>query len=886
MDWLRVFASRLLAVFRKRRLDQELDEELRAHVEMLIEANTRKGMSLAEARREAHRSFGGMEQTRESYRDQRGLPALETWLRDFRFGLRMLRRDSGFTAVAMLTLGLGIGAATCIFSVVNGVLLRPLPFRDPGRLVAVWENNARENDPHYPLAPANYFDLTRESRSFEKIDNYFSFSAEYILSNDQLADRVRGSVISPGLFQVFGVNAAVGRTFLDEEGQPARSGVVLLSDGFWRRHFGGNADVLGQTLTIDGRARSVVGVLPPQFQFPSKETEVWIPLTFAGTYFPQNQITTRSIHFLGAIGRLRPGVRLQQARAELEGIARRLEQAYPESNQGIGVTVLPLLDEIVGKVRPALLALMAGVGFVLLIACANVANVTLARSAAREREIAVRAAIGAGRPRIIRQLLTESALIAVLGGAIGLLVAYWGVHLFVTFGPAGIPRLDKVGLNKTVLVFALVVTALTAMVFGLVPARRLSRLDLVSSLQGSGRAMAGDPGQSGLRRWLVIIEMSLSLVLLAGAGLMIRSFSRLTAIDPGFNPKNLLTFQIMLPGSAYGQMQERMIFHQKLFDALKSLPGAKYVGYTTRLPLAPNRATTNVTTQLIIEGQPTAGGQKPEVDFRRANFEYFRAMGIPVLKGREFNERDTADATPVALINDGTAQLFTTNPVGKRIQLSPIPTWYTVIGVVGSIRHMGLETTPRPEVYVHTLQNPPTSPFVVIRTSGNPEPLVSFVRDAIQKLDRRVPVFNIATMEELLAGSLEQRRFNMLLMGLFAAAALSLAAVGIYGVVAYSVSLRTHEIGIRVALGAGQPNVVGLVAREVARIALIGFGIGLVAALALSHMLSALLFGIQPSDPATYAGVGALQFVVALLAAYVPIRRALRVDPMTALRHE
>ena len=685
------------------------------------------------------------------------------------------------------------------------------------------------------------------------------------------------------------MHAALGRTFLEEEAQPANSRVVLISDGFWHRQFGGRRDVLGRVLTLNNRLYSVVGVLAPQFQFPSKEVEVWLPLTFDGTYFPRNLVTVRDVPYLGAIGRLKAGVSLSHAQAELNGVMHRLEQAYPESNKGIGITAAPLIDDIVGKARPALLALMGGVLFVLLITCTNIANLMLARSLTREREIAVRAAIGAARSRILRQLLTESTILAVLGGAFGLLIARWGTRLFVTFGPAGIPRLSEVGLDAAVLAFAIAISGLTAVLFGLAPARRLSRMDWVSSLQGSGPTFGGDSGQSGLRRALVVVEIALSLTLLAGAGLMIRSFSQLMRVDPGFDPKNLIAFQIMLPQEAYyGNGQRTLFFDQKLFDALHALPGAKYVGYTSRLPFAPNRVASNVAGQLTIEGQTTAAGEKPLIDFRLVNSEYFRAMGIPLLEGRKFSEHDTGGAPLVSMVNESAARLFfTSSPVGKRIKLEQDPNrTYTVIGVVASIRHMGLETTPRPEVYFHMLQSMPLARFVVIRTADKPASVMPGVREAVRKLDRRVPVFGMSTMEQLVTDSMQERRFSMFLMAAFAIVALTLTAVGIYGIIAYSVTQRTHEIGIRVALGACHRDVIGLVAGEIARIVLTGFGIGLVAALALSHLMSALFFGVQPTDPITYAAVGALQFAVALLAAYIPTRRAMRIDPMTALRHE
>jgi putative ABC transport system permease protein len=890
MTWLRVMASRFIALFRKDRLDQEMNEEIHTHLEMLVEENTRKGMPPDEAHNAARRSFGGLDQHRESYRDQRSLPWVETLFQDIRFAARVLLKNPGFTVIATSTLALGIGATTSIFSVVDAVLLRPLPYKDQGRLVAVWESNTKDKDPRYSVAPANFVDFRAQSKSFVQMAAYMSFPIEQIVAGLEQADKVRTAYVSPQLFEVLGTTAVVGRVFLPEEDQPVHAGVVLLSHEFWQRRFGGIRDLQGLTITLDDSPRTVVGVLPPQFRFPSKEIDVWLPLTFAGTVFPQNQITARSVHYLGAVARLKANVSLKEARTELECIAQRLERAYPDSNTGIGVTVNSLLEETVGKVRLGLLVLMAGVGFVLLIACANVANLMLARSLSREREVAVRAAVGASRLRIIRQFLTESGLVAVLSGGLGLLTAHWGIGLLVTLGPANIPRLDEVALNVKVLAFAVVLSALTGMLFGMAPARQLSRVESCAILRCGGRDSEAASGHPRFRRALVILEMALSMVLLVGAGLMIRSFAGLMNVDPGFNSTDLLTMEIMLPPNRYTEARQRAYFYQQLYEDLKNLPKVKYVGGVTRLPLSPMSRTSNPTSTLTIEGQIVPEGQRPSVDFRRATRDYFRAMEIPLLAGREFTERDSPDTAPVAMINDGAARMYFSGmqPVGRRIRLGPNPrsSWITVVGVVGSIRHLGLDSAPRPEVYVHALQEPPVAPFIVIRTSGNPAGLLPLVRSEVRKLDRGVPIFNIATMEELIAESLGDRRFSMLLMGTFAVIALALAALGIYGVITCSVSQRTREIGIRMAMGAQRRDVLKLVLREVAEVSLAGLGVGMVVTFGLTRLISTLLYGVRPTDPWTFAGVSALLFIVVLAAAYVPTRRAMKVDPIVALRDE
>jgi putative ABC transport system permease protein len=890
MTWLRVMALRFLAIFKRRRLDAELDDELKSHLEMLVQECLRKGMPPAEARYEALRCLGGLEQLKESYRDQRGLPLLETVIQDLRFAARILKRDPGVTLIAVVILALGIGATTSIFSVVDAVLLHPLPYGDPARLVVIWEKSSRDNDPRYPLAPANFEDLRRQSSSFEQMAAYLSFTVEQIIAGNEQADRVRTAYVSPRLFGVLGTSAVAGRVFLPEEDQLAHSDVALLSHGFWQRRFGGDPNLQGLTVVLDDRPYQVVGVLPQQFRFPAKEVEIWLPLTYGGTVFPQNQATTRSVHYLGAVARLKAGVSLEAARAELDGIAGALERAYPDSNKGIGVTTITLLEETVGKVRPALLVLMTGVGFVLLIACANVANLMLARATSREREVAVRAALGARRSRIMRQLLTESCLVALLGCVLGLLLARCGIGLLMALGPADLPRLEEVGLNRTVLVFAAVLSALTGIFFGLAPARRLSNVGSGAILACGGRDPSGAPGHPRLRRALVVLEIALSLVLLVGAGLMIRSFAGLMSVDPGFDPGNLLTLEIMLPPNRYADARQRTSFYRLLFDKLKGLPGVRYAGGATRLPMSAMVRTSNPTSAMTIEGQSVPEAQKPSVDFRRASGDYFRAMGIPLLAGREFDERDDGNAAPVVLINEKTARLYFSGmqPLGRHIQLGPsaASTWYTIVGIVGNVRHLGLESTPRPEVYTHTLQSPPIAPFIAIRTVGDPSGLLTLVRSEVRKLDRGIPVFSAATMEELVAESLADRKFNMLLLGTFAVVALALAAVGIYGVVACSVSQRTHEFGIRLALGAQPRDVVGMVVREVAEVAVAGMSLGLAGALALTRLVKALLYGVGAQDPLTILAAGFVLVFSAVLASFIPARRATKVDPVLALRSE
>jgi putative ABC transport system permease protein len=889
MTWLRGLILRFRGLASKPTVERELDDEVHFHLDRQIEQNIAAGMSPEQARYRALQSFGGAEQMKEECRDARGTRFLEDFVQDFRFGLRMLRKSPGFAAVAVLTLALGIGANTAIFSVVNAVLLRPLPFKDADRLVAIWENNRKISDPRYPLAPANLADLRRESSAFDDVAHYFSFPLGFLLSADGETERLQGCAVSPNLFPMLGVSPAAGRTFLSGDAEPSQNPVAILSYGFWRRRFGGDPGILGRSVRLDSQSYTIVGVMPAGFAFPFKDSDVWVPATFAGTVFPQNQWTTRSVHYLVGIGRLKQGVRPEQAHAELGAIAQRLQQAYPESNASIGANLMTLQELEVGNVRPALLLLLAGVGFVLLIACANVANLLLARGATREKEFAVRAAMGARRSRLIRQLLTESMLTGLLGGLLGLLLAFAGVVALKALHPAGLPRMESVRIDTPVLLFALALSQLTGIVFGVIPARRQSHGNLNESLKEGGRSLSEGPRHKSLRGALVSLEIALSLVLLVATGLIARSFLRLQAVDPGFVSDRLLTLQIQVP-LRYQDNAKRAAFLESIYGRIAALPGVKFVGDVTRLPFASNRRSTNITSALNIEGRPVSLGQRPEIDFRRASRGYFPAMGIPVLAGRNFTERDTLDTPRVAIINEALLNLAfrESDPVGQKIQLGPDPNgaWYTIVGVVGSIHHFDLDVAPHPEVYLASLQSPLVNPYIVARTTGDPSQLVSAVRSEFHSIDPETPVYNVATMEERLDESLAPRRFQVLLLALFAMMALTLATIGIYGLMAYSVSQRNHEIGVRMALGAQSGDVLRLVLGHGMRLALIGAGAGVIGALALTWLLRGLLFGVTPTDPLTFTSVVVFLLAVAFAACYIPARRATRMDPMIALRYE
>jgi putative ABC transport system permease protein len=805
-------------------------------------------------------------------------------MNDLRFAFRQLRKSPGFAFVAVLTLALGIGANTAIFSVVDAVLLHPLAFKDPSRLVAVWETNEQpggEVNHRNEVAMGNFYDWRAQNQVFEQIAalTYANFNLIGVAE----PERIQGAVVSFNFFSTLGLQPAIGRSFVAEEENQAAPRSVVISHGLWQRRFGSDPNLVGQTRVLNGEQFTVVGVMPAGFeiQFPaSMKVEMWTPLRRGSSDGDRKE------HYLYVLGRLRDGVSLEQAQAGMNVIVRQLQQQYPDTNRGTGVNIVPLRKQLVGNIQPYLYVLFAAVGFVLLIACANVTNLMLARLAGRQKEIAVRLALGAGRGRLIRQFLTESLMLSALGSFLGLLVAAWGIEGLRRLAPPDLPRLSEISLNGPVFVWTFSILILTGILLGLAPALHASNPDLNSSLQESGRTTGGRK-RNRLSRTLVISEVALALLLLVGAGLMIRSSMRLQQVNPGFEGKNLLTLNIALPRQKYKENQQANFFFDQMLERIARLPGVEFAGGVDPLPMSGSDSSTGV----LIEGQPIVpSADRAEAGERLVTPGYFQAMRIPLLQGRQFTEQDRADAPRVVLVNQALAQRFfpSQRALGKRLGIEDDGKllWAEIIGVVGNVKHRSLDAEIKPELYEPYQQFPRNFMSLVVRTTVEPSSTIAAIRDQVLALDRDQPVFEIKTMEELLSHSLAQSRFIMLLLGIFSALAMALAAVGIYGVMACFVTRRHKEIGIRMALGAQKSDVLKLVVVEGMGLAVIGIVLGLAASFALTRIIANLLFGIGPTDPATLIAVSLLLTSVAFLACWIPARRAARVDPMITLRAE
>ena len=803
---------------------------------------------------------------------------MNTLWHDVRYGLRMLLKKPGFTLTAVITLALGIGATSTIFSFVNGILLRPLPYQDSERLVFLDETAPKRGIASMGISPPNFLDWREQNRVFTGVATYHEVG--YALTGTGEPEQLSAANVSYNTFEILGVAPILGRTFTAEEDRPGNDIVVILGHGLWKRRFGAKPEVIGQKITLNNRSRTVIGVMPPDFKFP-EVADLWVPVAIDTSHW------TRNDHGWDAIARLKPGLTLDQAQSDMTAVARRIEEQNPVTNEGMGVILIPLREGLVsGDYRKALLILMGVVGLVLLIACVNVANLLLARASARAKEVAIRTALGAGRWRVFRQLLTESVVLGLMGGVLGCGLAVWGLDLLLAAIPINFPFWMKFNLDGRVLGFTAGVTLLTGLTFGAAPALQASKIDLNESLKEGGRSASGAGGHRMLRS-LVVAEVALSLILLIGAGLMMRSFMRLQQTNPGLNPENLLTLRVSLPGAKYNSPEKVQTFFKGLLERVSSLPGVEAAGAVSRAPLAGGAWGRSLT----VEGFPVLSvGQAPVINHCVITPNYFRAMGIPILMGRDFTEADARDSMKVTVIDERLAREYWPNesPLGKRVRFGPPEDnepWHMIVGVVGAVKHESLNLTRRKSVYLPHAQVTINGMALAVR-AANPENLAPAIRGQVKAMDPDQPITNMRTMTDVISRSVWQPRLYTILFGVFAAVALALASIGVYGVMTYSVSERTREIGIRVALGAQRRDVLKLVVAQGMTLTLIGAGIGLGAALALTRLMQTLLFEVSATDPLTFVTLAALLSVVALVACYLPARRATKVDPMIALRHD
>lgn len=833
---------------------------------------------------------------------------METLWQDLRYGIRMLLEHRGFTAAAVLTLALGIGANSAIFSVVNAVLLQPLPFHDPDRLVLIWGEHLQTGWPQLPLSFPNFSDLREQSLVFEETAAWSSYTqTRFNVTLGGEPEQIQYALVSANFFKTLGVKPVLGRTLSPEEDSPGSARVVLVSYDLWQRRFSGDASLVGKSLALEGQAYEVIGILPSGFRFVTfpKEPEIWVPLVQDPLDPTHGKKYARGAKSLGVLARLKPDVSLAQARAETDAIARRLEQQHAFFNQGWSLRVAPLHEQVVQNLRKTLLLLSGAVGLVLLIACSNVTNLLLVRAKSRQRELAIRAALGAGRIRLVRQLLSESVILALLGGALGLLVAFWGIDLLAylsfktssAFIPYKIPR-QQIAVDANVLGFTFALSLLTGLIFGLLPSVQATKPDLNNSLkEGSTPSSSGSHRVHGA---LVVSEVSLSLVLLIGAALLLQSFIRLQRVNPGFTSENVLTIDINLPRYKYAAGHQIAAFYQQLLDRLRTLPGVQNVGAVSYLPLSGADSSTN----FFIEGRPEPAPTDRYVTHHRSvSPDYFRSMGISLVRGRSFSESDTRDASRVAIINESMARRYwpLEDPIGKRLALDlEAMKFYRdrppekdiasalreIVGVVADVRHSRLDDKPAPEMYAPYLQKPWHDMTLVIRATSDPITLIHAARSEVLALDKEQPITNTNLLSELVAASIAQPRFNVQLMSAFAGLAVIMVIVGVYGVMSHAVSRRTHEVGIRMALGAKRADVLHLIVKQGMILVLIGVVIGVAAALSLSRFLSGMTYGVSATDPWTIVIVSLMIAAVGLLACYLPARRAAKVDPMVALRYE
>jgi predicted permease len=873
----------LKQIFSRRRRFNELAESIREHLEEKIEDLMEEGLSREEATHRARREFGNVTLIEERSREVWQWPRLETLLRDLRFGARMLLKKPGFSLIVILILALGIGANTAIFSVANAFLLQPLPFKESDRLVTLWHKYPMLNMPQATVSPPAFIDYRDQNHVFEDMTAMTRFYADLIGQGEP--ERLQCLVTSVNFFRTLGIEATHGRTFLPEDEEPDRSPVVILSNKSWLQRFGADPGVIGRTITLDSKSFTIIGVAPPGINLLEK-FDIISPLIFSPNMRSERQ---RKVEYLNVIARLKPGVSLQQAQAEFDTIANQYRQKhyrrYDPSEWGI--TLVPLYDQLVGKIRPSILILQIATVLVLLIACANVANLFLARAISRQKELAVRLALGATRLHLIRQLLTESLLVAVIAGAIGLLLAVAGSELIVSnllpIVPQQFSLMDidtvKVGanVNSWVLVFTLICSLLTGVLCGLVPALQASRQNLSDTIKEGGGQSASSSKHHRARGLLVISEIALAIILLIGAGLLIKSFLRLQEVNPGFYTENNLALRLSLPRQAYNQPSQVLAFYEQLLHQINNLPGVLSAGAVSHLPMSGSDSSSHVGLE---------GSKEPvHSQIRTATPDYFRAMGIPLLKGRTFEAQDASDSNQVVIIDETMAKAFFPNedPIGRRLN------WKSpreIVGVVGHVKHAGLDAKSKAQIYLPLSQDPANSMFLVVHTSSDPLQMLPAVRSKVRQIDKNIPIYNVRTLDQVLDNSLAKQRGFMYLMGALAGLALLLALLGIYGLISYSVAQRTHELGVRIALGATPVDLLRMVVKQGVVLALAGVVIGVSISVAITRFISDLLFGVGPVDPAIFLAVSLLFVGVAILASYLPARQAIRIDPISALRHE
>ena len=874
MNWLRELGRRLRMLMHRRQFDADLEEEMRLHLELRRQEQLQSGMTPEEAQTAARRRFGNTTYLREKSHIAWGWEWFEHAVQDVRYGLRMLGRNPGFTLVAALTLALGIGANTAIFSVVDGVLLSPLPYPKPQQLIAMKQNDSLQN----------VIDIQQRTHAFSEGGGINTMPMDYTGGTEPV--QIRAGLVNAGFLETLGIPPMLGRLISPDEDVKGGPRNIVASYQFWRDFLGSDPHAPGKTVTLSGNTYTVIGVMPASFELPREHADVFVSLWVA---YPE-AAPYRGVHFMHTYWRLKPEVTLTQAQADMSTIDRRLSEQYPDNERDRKSVLMPLHQLLVGDVRTALLVLFGAVGLVLLIACANFAGLLMARAVARRQELVIRAALGARRSRLIAQTLTESALLAILGGTAGLLLAKWGTSLLLSLKPAALQRFSGIQMDVRLLSFVFGLSALTGIIFGLAPAWSASRADVSESLKEGGRSATAGPSGHMLRKLLVTAEFALALVLLVGAGLLIKGFLRLRSVNPGFNPANVMTMYLQLPATRYAEIPPQTQFRREVLARLNSLSGVE-AAMVTDIPLSGNY----VGHAIVIDGRPPVPvGAEPEVQTLSVMGDYFRVMQVPIRAGRDFTSLDREVHPLVAIVNEQFVREFfpRQNPLGGRIDWTRTQgphKWMTIVGVAGDVKHSGLSQPTDPAVYAPFAQSDEAWRrwmMLAIRTRGASAGLVEEVKKQVWGVDSQIPVSDVQSMDDLMSVSRAQQRFNMLLLGIFAALALILAAVGIYGLMAYGVSQRSHEIGIRIALGASGRDVLRLVLGDGAKLAFLGIAIGAAGALALSRVMASLLFEVKPTDPGIFEVVAILLAIVALTACYVPARRAIHLDPTVALRHE